>query len=818
MKKTLLTIVATFFCVLNVSAQDKAELPYEVSPETHQKVTSIKKTAVIERIPQTVLDSAFAVLKDSVLTFYYGGTKPDGSFSINTYKPLYSIDIDENLGCIENFDLNARAPQWNNRAAEIKKVVFDESFRNFRPTSCYEWFSGCYNLTEFVGMKENLNTEETVYMTAMFMGCIRLKTIDLSGFNTRKVRNMHSMFSLCMQIENLDLGGFITDSLHTTAMMFDGCENLKDLNINSFNTPKVQNMGGMFSGCKNLETIDFSSFNTSNCHNMSFMFAGSGIREIDVSSFDMHNIGNGSQYFHSLNGMFMDCKNLERLDVSTFKGASYYSGMFFGCSSLKELILYTPPVETENGFTLSFIGNTTALFYGCSSLEKLDLSMWQKVFKPNMPYMFANCTNLKTIYVDKNWSFEYAEPFEGCYWAYSPLDTTDIFKNCYNLIGGNGTKYSHENKSNFLFARIDDDVLPGYFTSKNSVAEKKTKSKVLLPAKIHIATYYDENKQDVVDTNLWGFVNQVGEWAIKPRYSYVFKFDKNGVAKVYLDGKYSFINQKGNPVPKPQPKNVPSNFSDVYEPFVSDMKIVQKFGKYGYAKNYDTLIAPQFDYAYDFDQYGFAAITIDGKIGYIDTTGKIVFEPNIEKIGDYENLGLVPVLIDGKWGFVDSTKTLTIPPQFEKINGGFSDNGLASVKIVGKWGYIDTKGNWAIEPQFDKAGKFYYKMTEVEIDGKHGYITPNGKYFGLYTDKFDIYQHDFNQLPFARINKYVNRDYRYGLINKHGKILVEPKFSHIMFFKDVILAEQGNYWGIINKHGNFKKQPTFQKDYQIDWY
>ena len=56
----------------------------------------------------------------------------------------------------------------------IKKVVFDASFAEARPTSCYWWFSGCNELTTIEGI-ENLNTENATNVYAMFYGCTSLK-------------------------------------------------------------------------------------------------------------------------------------------------------------------------------------------------------------------------------------------------------------------------------------------------------------------------------------------------------------------------------------------------------------------------------------------------------------------------------------------------------------------------------------------------------------------------------------------------------------------------------------------------------------------
>ena len=107
-------------------------------------------------------------------------------------------------------------------------VVFDKSFKDFKPTSCSLWFFGSHKLEEIIGL-ENLNTEEVTSMRSMFGACNVLKSLNLSNFNTNNVTDMVDMFGTC--------------------------HNLKELDISSFNTTNVEFMDYMFHGCGNLQTI-----------------------------------------------------------------------------------------------------------------------------------------------------------------------------------------------------------------------------------------------------------------------------------------------------------------------------------------------------------------------------------------------------------------------------------------------------------------------------------------------------------------------------------------------------------------------------------
>ena len=162
----------------------------------------------------------------------------------------------ETLGENE-YELNSgkNLPEWvKKHSLGITKVVFDTSFANARPTSCYMWFYLCGNLNQVEGIK-NLNTKEVTDMAGMFCKCRDLSSLDVSGFNTEKVTDMSEMFYECISLKLLDVAKFNTANVKSMSNMFNNCQNLASLNVTNFNTANVTNMQGMFSGCSALTTI-----------------------------------------------------------------------------------------------------------------------------------------------------------------------------------------------------------------------------------------------------------------------------------------------------------------------------------------------------------------------------------------------------------------------------------------------------------------------------------------------------------------------------------------------------------------------------------
>ena len=171
------------------------------------------------------------------LTFRRGLSKPERAYALN---------------------LEASEPGWwSTHRYEIKKVVFDASFANARPTSCYKWFHHCTNLATIEGI-ENLNTENVTNMHGMFFYCQNLSSLDLTNFNTGNVTNMFGMFSNCQNLSSLDLTSFNTANVTFMDYMFDGCSTLTTIYASEkFVTDQV-NGGDMFNECRSLKDYSFS--------------------------------------------------------------------------------------------------------------------------------------------------------------------------------------------------------------------------------------------------------------------------------------------------------------------------------------------------------------------------------------------------------------------------------------------------------------------------------------------------------------------------------------------------------------------------------
>ena len=260
----------------------------------------------------------------STLTFYY-----DDQRATRTGKSWGIEETEKRSGGT----FPAWAGTWKVANETTTRVVFDASFRDFRPTTTARWFSYGGALKQIEGL-EYLNTSEVKDMGEMFSYCSGLTSLDLSHFNTQNVTDMSGMFYGCWGLPSLDLKNFNTQNVTSMRSMFYGCSGLSFLDLSHFNTQNVTDMGNMFSYCSGLTSLDLSHFNTQNVTNMYRMFDGcSGLTSLDVSHFNTQNV-------FDMSWMFSGCSALTSIWCNTDWLCPKSEGMFADCRQLKGAVAY----------------------------------------------------------------------------------------------------------------------------------------------------------------------------------------------------------------------------------------------------------------------------------------------------------------------------------------------------------------------------------------------------------------------------------------------------------------------------------------------
>ena len=404
----------------------------------------------------SLLYKGYAVFDGSTrtLTFRYGPSKPEGAYDLNE---------------------GTNSPAWEKQRANIEKVVFDASFANARPTSCYKWFWAFNNLAQIEGI-EYLNTEKVTNMDWMFSGYSNLPSLDLSNFDTRNVTSMRGMFNACKGIGSLDLSNFNTQNVTDMCCMFWGCSELTSLDLTNFDTQNVEDMNAMFIDCSNLTTIYVGDkFVTTNVSNGANMFAGCKKLKDYTNSKTDHNYANcttgyftpgcGYAMFDGVTGtLTFSYKGVKPEGAYDLNVGENYPGWYQQASKIKKVVFDASfanarptscnvwffncsnltTIEGIEYLNTAKVTNMESMFDYCESLKSLDLTKFNTEKVTNMQDMFLLCHALTTIYASDK--FVTNQVTHG----------NDMFYGCEKLNGYDGSKtnYKYANYKTGYFSKL----------------------------------------------------------------------------------------------------------------------------------------------------------------------------------------------------------------------------------------------------------------------------------------------------------------------------------------------------------------------------
>ncbi|NHN34571.1 WG repeat-containing protein [Paenibacillus agricola] len=230
----------------------------------------------------------------------------------------------------------------------------------------------------------------------------------------------------------------------------------------------------------------------------------------------------------------------------------------------------------------------------------------------------------------------------------------------------------------------------------------------------------------------------------------------------------------------------------------------------------DWLIGPQFEYANDFQESGFAVVQANGLNGIIDATGKYVVPPIYDSISPFSEGRAVVIdkqgfkVIDQK-GRVLTGKPYSYIAPYSNGRAAFTKAQAAGGSQTGSelYGYLDLSGKEAIPAKYLQAGDFRDGKAVVQLKAKEfALIRPDGKRITMYPYAF-VGALGNGLLPFQK-----EASGKYGYINERGKIIISPQYTMAFAFEDgaavVNMAEDyGSLYGLVDRDANFLIKPIY---------
>ena len=370
------------------------------------------------------------------LTFCYKGVKPEGAYDLN---------------------VGGSDPEWKTLGNNVNKVVFNASFANARPTSCYYWFSGCSKLTDIEGI-ENLNTENVTNMNSMFDRCSALTSLDLTNFNTAKVSDMSYMFMGCSALTTIFVSDkFVTDRVTDGRDMFHMCINL--IGAIEYDGSKSDHTYANYDNGYFSPEGGFHAYAEFNNATGTLTFS----RDLSkpAGAYDL-NVGNNTPEWSTqkedINKVVFDASFANARPTSCYK-------WFDMCTSLTE-------IEGIENLNTEKVTNMGSMFSDCHVLNPLDVSNFDTQNVEDMSCMFSNCEGLNSLDLSK-FDTQKVTNMNSMFWNSSALTTiyvsdkfvttkvssgSEMFKDCTSLKGAID-KYE-DSKTDKTYANYKT----GYFT------------------------------------------------------------------------------------------------------------------------------------------------------------------------------------------------------------------------------------------------------------------------------------------------------------------------------------------------------------------
>ncbi len=249
-------------------------------------------------------------------------------------------------------------------------------------------------------------------------------------------------------------------------------------------------------------------------------------------------------------------------------------------------------------------------------------------------------------------------------------------------------------------------------------------------------------------------------------------------------------------------------------------------------------------------------IEVDSKWGFIDASGNIIIEPlygDVRRVHDgviWVNIGGTPqpMIMDtgGKWGLIDTRGNVLFEPSIALWELNDFSEGVAWVlaapgKTKELWGLVNKAGSFIIPPslEFDVSPEpslFQGGVSMIHVNGKIGIVDTTGRFI-LQPTRFN--DASWFQGDRAWVHEGGDADAGYwgdgivggkwGLINRQGTVVVEPRFDDHHEFSDGVawvnqeghreepnLLEpspecKGGRWGLIDQDGNLLLDVVFAR-------
>ena len=219
----------------------------------------------------------------------------------------------------------------------------------------------------------------------------------------------------------------------------------------------------------------------------------------------------------------------------------------------------------------------------------------------------------------------------------------------------------------------------------------------------------------------WGAIDKVGTIVIAPQFDNLWNFN-NGLAAFESNGKWGFVRKNGTIAIMAQYKRV-QNFSEGFatveafteKPTNQNHGVIDTDGIYMYD--------PVLNHAGYFKEGMARAYITNEKNGFINKYGKWTIVNGILEIAEKFSDGLAYIHCneDNTYGYIDKSGKIVFQSS-EIVGYNFKDGYAAAHNKDGKWGVIDKNFQWVVAPEFTNVLQPQKGFATIQKDIKYGII------------------------------------------------------------------------------------------------
>ena len=332
----------------------------------------------------------------------------------------------------------------------------------------------------------------------------------------------------------------------------------------------------------------------------------------------------------------------------------------------------------------------------------------------------------------------------------------------------------------------------------------------------------------------YGYIDTKGKLLLKTEYNEISRINEiEDIENIYLlaakNGQYG-ISKNGEQI-------ISNEYQSIVYDKVNKVFIVEKSKKYGVKDINGKEIVPIEYSQIDITGMYIYAVNGQGTTIYTPTGSQANINENIAIVNtENENYKIRINTENGtKYGIIDKEGRQIVEEKYNYIEYLFDNYFIVSIDN-GKLGIIDNKGNPKLEAKYDSIQKIYNKnmiqatitqnkVTEIYskdiekiCEMQNAIIENKSDYIKVYNDAEEKY-FDNNGKELTNVEVYKNnqlfaksQDGKGGYVDKNGNIKVNYESDKVTEFNEYGFAgvQKDGKWGVINREGKLILEPTYE--------